>query len=91
MLVSPLALLESDAAMASADVLIMDRDIKKISTAVNISRFCYRVALENLLAWFVVNVLLIIFGAIGVLPIMAAIIIEFVLNCALFINTSRIK
>lgn len=81
----------SDAAMASADVLIMDRDIKKISTAVNISRFCYRVALENLLAWFVVNVLLIIFGAIGVLPIMAAIIIEFVLNCALFINTSRIK
>lgn len=81
----------ADAAFSAADVLIMDRDIKKLPVAVSISRLGYRIVLENLLMWFAVNVLVIALALVGVLPVLAAIIIEFVLNCASFVNVFRIK
>lgn len=83
--------LGADAAFSAADVLIMDRDIKKLPVAVSISRLAYRIVLENLLMWFGVNILVIALALIGVLPVLAAIIIEFLLICASFINVCRIK
>lgn len=83
--------LGSDTAFASADVLIMDRNIKKISEAIKLSRLSYHIALENMLAWLAVNALVIILGAVGAISVLSAIIIEFLLVCAVLINTGRIK
>ena len=86
-----LGALGADAAFSAADVLIMDRDIKKLPVAVSISRLGYRIVLENVLIWFAVNIIVIALALIGVMPVVAAIIIEFVLNCASLLNVFRIK
>lgn len=86
-----LGALGSDAAFSDADVLIMDRDIKKLPNAFSLSRLAYRVSLEIIICWLAVNSLIIILGIIGVLPVLAAVIIEFILTCAAFANTMRIK
>lgn len=83
--------LGSDTAFASADVLIMDRDIKKLPFAIKLSKLCYRVCTECIAAWMLLNILTVILGALGVLPLIAAIIIQFLLTCFMIINTLRIK
>ena len=86
-----LGALGSDAAFSFADVLIMDRDIKKLPTAVKLSRTCYNIAMLNILMWIAVNALVIVLGAVGALPLFASIIIEIVLMLAILVNTARIK
>ncbi len=86
-----LGALGSDTALSSADVMIMDRDIKKIPAAFRISRLTYHVNLINLLAWLAVNALIVLFGMLGLLPVLWAIIAEFLLNCGILINMLRIK
>ena len=56
----------SDAAIEAADVVLMDDDPLKISTAVRISRKCLRIVKENI--WFAIGVKLacLILGAFGV-------------------------
>ena len=86
-----LGALGSEAALSFADVLIMDRDIKKLPEAIKMSRLSYHVALVNLLAWFALNSILIVLSAIGLIPVLAVIIAEFVLMITVVINTARIK
>lgn len=86
-----LASLGSDTAFSSGDVLVMDRDIRKLPIAIKLSRASYHIALENIIAWMALNVLLVILGAIGVLPVLAAILIEFILVCAVLVNVARIR
>jgi len=86
-----LGALGSDAALSSADVLIMDRDIKKLPLVFKLSRLTYHVNLTNLIAWIVCNILLVILGALGILPLFVAVIAEFILACAMFVNITRIK
>ncbi len=56
----------SDAAIEAADVVLMDDDPLKISTAVRISRKCLRIVKENI--WFAIGIKLacLILGAFGV-------------------------
>ncbi len=86
-----LGALGSDAAIASADVLIMDRDIKKLPTVFRLSRLTYHINLINLIAWLATNALLAILGALGIVPALLAVIAEFILTFAMFINMTRIK
>lgn len=56
----------SDAAIEAADIVLMDDDPLKISTAVRISRKCLRIVKENI--WFAIGIKLacLILGAFGV-------------------------
>ena len=58
--------LGSDAAIEAADIVLMDDDPIKISTAVKISRKCLRIVKENI--WFAIGVKVacLILGALGV-------------------------
>ena len=56
----------SDAAIEAADIVLMDDDPLKISTAVRISRKCLRIVKENI--WFAIGIKLacLLLGALGV-------------------------
>lgn len=83
--------LGSDQALASADVMVMDRDIFKIPKIFSISRVAFRAAVENFAAGTGLSALLVILGVFGVLSPLAAVILDFVLSAALLANTLRIK
>ncbi len=83
--------LGSEAALAAADVLIMDKDIMKVPRIVGLSKGIFRVVRENLLAGAAVSLLLILLGAFGVISPLAAELIMFVLWAAVLLNTLRIQ
>ena len=65
--------LGSDAAIEAADVVLMDDDPLRISTAVAISRKCMRIVKENI--WFAIGIktLCLLLGALGIANMWAAI------------------
>ncbi len=83
--------LGSDAALARADVLVMDRDIFKIPKTLAISRQVYRAALVNLGAGFGTNAIIALFGVLGVLSPLAAVIASAACCLLLLGNSLRIK
>ena len=83
--------LGSDAALACADVMIMDRDIFKIPKLLVISRLVYRAAIENLAGGIGFCAILVVLGCFGVLPPLVAEILCFLLSMALLANTLRMK
>ena len=58
--------LGSDAAIEAADVVLMDDDIRKISSVIRISRKTMRIVRENITFALAVKFLVLILGAIGV-------------------------
>lgn len=58
--------LGSDAAVESADVVIMDDDILKIPKAIKICRKCMRIVYENIYFAFGVKALCLVLGALGI-------------------------
>ena len=83
--------LGSDAALARADVLVMDRDIFKIPKTLAISRQVYRAALINLGIAFGTNAVIALFGVLGVLSPLAAVIAGSACCVVLLGNSLRIK
>ncbi len=83
--------LGSEMALACADLLIMDRDIFKLPHMVALSRHVYRLGAENLYGGAAVQVLVALFGMLGVFTPLAAEIIGFVLSLLLLANTFRMK
>lgn len=83
--------LGSDAAFISADVLMMDRDIKKLPRLFGLSRMTYRIALENMAVGICVSVGISVLGAVGIMPVLGAVICGFTLNTAVLLNAIRIK
>lgn len=83
--------LGSDSAFASADVMVMDRDIFKITKLLTLSRLVYRASLENFTAGAGGSLLLVILGVFGVISPLAAELLGFLLGAALLANTFRIK
>lgn len=56
----------SDAAVESADIVIMDDDITKIPKAIKISRKCMRIVYENIYFALGVKALCLVLGALGI-------------------------
>ena len=83
--------LGSEAALASADVLIMDKDIMKVPRIIGLSKCIYSVVRVNLLAGAAISLLLILLGAFGVISPLAAELIMFLLWVAVLLNTLRIQ
>lgn len=65
--------LGSDAAIESADIVLMDDDPLKISKAIRISRKCLRIVYENIYFAIGVKVICLILGALGIANMWAAI------------------
>ena len=83
--------LGSEEAYTHADVLIMDRDIRKLPWIFHLSKRVFNVAFENMTAGFILNLLIIILGGLGIISAAAAIIAQFVMLLAVLFNTTRIK
>ena len=83
--------LGSDAALAAADVLIMDRDIMKIPRMVSLSKLVYSISWQNFLVGMIGNLLIAVFGLLGVFSPLAAELVYFVINLAVLGNTLRVR
>lgn len=83
--------LGSEAAFMSADVLVMDRDIRKLPKAIGISRLASHISLENIAAGICVNLAAAVLGAAGILSVTAAVIVCFAVSAAVLGNTLRLK
>ena len=83
--------LGSEAAFMSADVLVMDRDIRKLPKAIGISKLASHISLENIAAGICVNLAAAVLGAAGILSVTAAVIVCFAVSAAVLINTLRLK
>lgn len=83
--------LGSEAAFMSADVLVMDRDIRKLPKAIGISKLASHISLENIAAGICVNLVATVLGAAGILSVTAAVIACFAVSAAVLVNTLRLK
>ena len=86
-----MGVLGSDAALAAADVLIMDRDIMKVPRTVALSRMIYLVSQQNMVGGAASGLVLVLFGLLGVFSPLAVEIMSFLLTSAVLINTLRIR
>ena len=86
-----MGVLGSDAALAAADVLIMDRDIMKVPRTMALSRSLYQISLQNMVGGGAVNLILVLFGLLGVFPPLAVEILSFLLTAAVLLNTLRVR
>lgn len=82
--------LGSEAAFMSADVLVMDRDIRKLPKAIGISKLASHISLENIAAGICVNLAAAVLGAAGILSVTAAVIVCFAVSAAVLVNTLRL-
>ena len=83
--------LGSEAAFMSADVLVMDRDIRELPKAIGISKLASHISLENIAAGICVNLAAAVLGAAGILSVTAAVIACFAVSAAVLVNTLRLK
>ncbi len=86
-----MGVLGSDAALAAADVLIMDRDIMKVPRTVALSRLIYQVSLQNMVGGSGFSLVLVLFGLLGVFSPLVVEILSFVLAATVLLNTLRIR
>ena len=83
--------LGSEAAFMAADVLVMDRDIRKLPKAIGISKLASHISLENIAAGICVNLAVAVLGAAGILSVTTAVIACFAVSAAVLGNTLRLK
>ena len=86
-----MGVLGSDAALAAADVLIMDRDIMKVPRTAALSRTIYQVSQQNMVGGAGISLVLVLFGLLGVFSPLAVEIMCFLLSAAVLVNTLRIR
>ena len=86
-----MGVLGSDAALAAADVLIMDRDIMKVPRTMALSRMIYQVSLQNMVGGAGAGLVFVLFGLLGVFSPLAVEIMSFILTVAVLVNTLRIR
>ena len=82
--------LGSDAAIEAADVVLMDDDPRKLSTAIRISRLCMRIVKENIVFSIGVKLLCLILGALGIANMWLAIFADVGVMVLAVLNAVRI-
>ena len=80
----------SDAAIEAADIVLMDDDPLKISTALQISRKCLRIVKEN--TWFAIGIKLgcLVLGAVGLANMWTAIFADVGVLILCILNAMRL-
>ncbi|MDY3006074.1 heavy metal translocating P-type ATPase [Anaerococcus porci] len=79
----------SDAAIEAADVILMDDDPFKISTAISLSKKCLRIVKENIYFSIGVKVLVLILGVFGFASMWAAIFADVGVTIIAILNAIR--
>ena len=81
--------LGSDAAIESADVVLMDDDVKKLPQAVKIARRTVKIARENILFALVVKFLVMVLSVFGFAPLFLAVFADVGVTVLAILNALR--
>ena len=81
--------LGSDAAIEAADVVIMDDDISKISTAINLSQRTIRIVKQNIYFAIGIKIFFLLLGALGVANMMEAVFADVGVSVIAILNSMR--
>lgn len=81
--------LGTDAAIEAADVVIMDDDISKISTAIDLSQRTIRIVKENIYFAIGVKIFFLLLGALGVANMMEAVFADVGVSIIAILNSMR--
>ena len=81
--------LGSDAAIEASDVILMDDNIKKIPTAIKLSKKIMRIVYQNIIFAIAVKIIVLILGAIGIAGMWLAIFADVGVACLCIINAMR--
>ncbi|MBO5486894.1 MAG: cadmium-translocating P-type ATPase, partial [Eubacterium sp.] len=81
--------LGSDAALEAADVVLMDDDIRKISSVVRISRKTLRIVKQNILFALGIKALVLLLGAFGVANMWEAVFADVGVSVIAILNSMR--
>ncbi|EEB36138.1 hypothetical protein ANHYDRO_00976 [Anaerococcus hydrogenalis DSM 7454] len=79
----------SDAAIEAADVILMDDDPLKISTAIKISKKCLKIVKENIYFSIGVKIIVLVLGALGFASMWAAIFADVGVTFIAVLNAMR--
>lgn len=77
------------AALDSADILIMADELRRVPLAMRTAKFAYHAAAQNVIAFGAIKLLLILLGALGVISILPAAVIDIVASSAILLNAYR--
>lgn len=81
--------LGSDAAIEAADIVIMDDDISKIDTAINLSKRTIKIVKENIYFAIGIKIFFLLLGAIGIANMMEAVFADVGVSIIAIINSMR--
>ena len=84
-----MGILGSDAAIEASDVILMDDNIKKIPTAIKLSKKIMRIVYQNIIFAIAVKIIVLILGAIGIAGMWLAIFADVGVACLCIINAMR--
>ena len=79
----------SDAAIETADIVIMDDDLKKLGVTVRIARKTLRIVKENIAFALVVKLLVMLLGALGVASMWLAVFADVGVSVLAILNSMR--
>ncbi len=79
----------SDAAIETADIVIMDDDLNKLAVTVRIARKTLRIVKENIVFALAVKVLVMLFGALGLAGMWAAVFADVGVSVLAILNSMR--
>ena len=80
----------SDAAIEAADVVIMDDDLRRIPMVIRIAHKTVRIATQNIVFALVIKALILLFGAMGVANMWAAVFADVGVAVLCILNSMRI-
>ena len=80
----------SDAALEAADIVVMDDDILKMTSAVNVSRKTMRIVKENIVFALAVKILFLALGALGVCDMWMAVFADVGVSLIAVANSMRL-
>ena len=80
----------SDAAIEAADIVLMDDDVAKISTAIRISRKTIRIVRQNIIFALGVKAVVLILGACGIAGMWSAVFADVGVSVLAILNSMRV-
>jgi Cd2+/Zn2+-exporting ATPase len=80
----------SDAAIEAADIVLMDDDVAKISSAIRISRKTIRIVRQNIVFALGVKAVVLLLGALGIAGMWSAVFADVGVSMLAILNSMRV-
>lgn len=81
--------LGTDAAIEAADIVLMDDDLSKLTTAIKLSRFTRKIVLQNIIFTLTVKAAILVCGALGITGMWAAVFADVGVAVIAILNAMR--